>query len=91
MRAIDGKFAIDGDEIVKISNGDKIPHDEPVIVLRARDHISLYALRAYRAMCIVDKCNDYQMNGIDEVIAKFEEFKKKNPERMKQPGITRGQ
>jgi len=90
MRVVDGKFSIHEDEIIKTSNGEKIPHDEPVIIFRARDYLALHALRAYRAIGIADNCNDYHLNGIDERIARFEEFKKNNPEKMKQPGITRG-
>jgi hypothetical protein len=90
MRRLDGKFSIDGDEIIKTSNGEKIPHDEPTFLIRGRDWLALKGLRAYRQISIQDQCNDFHIGGIDDAIEAFEEFARAYPERMKQPGITRG-
>lgn len=98
MRAIDPRFYIEadpsgeGDEfrIVKTSNGEAIPEDEPLMLFRARDHNALPMLRAYRAICENDGCTGFQMAGIGNRIEAFEQFAADHPERMKQPGITRG-
>ena len=90
MRKIDGKFHIDGDQIIKTSNGEAIPLEEPVILIRARDHLALSTLLHYRELSIKDGCNDFHMAGLDEVLRAFKDFAQKYPERMKQPGVTRG-
>ena len=77
--------------LVKRSNGEPIPEDEPIFVLRARDHLAVSLLRQYRVLSEADGCNDFQLDGVDQVIADFLAFAEEHPERMKQPGVTRGQ
>ncbi len=77
-------------EIVKKSNGEILPHDEPLFLIRARDRLALPLLREYRRMCQGDGCNEYIVGLLDEMITQFDEFQKEHPERMKQPGVTRG-
>ena len=84
---IDGRFAM---RIVKMSNGVVLPDDEPLFLSRARDHLALPMLRHYRELAVADGCNDWFLDAIDERIAAFEAFTKEHPERMKQPGITKG-
>lgn len=76
--------------IVKSSNGEPIPPDEPVVLFRARDHNALPMLQAYRQICVDDGCNDYHLAGVDALIEGFQRFWAEHPERMKQPGVTRG-
>jgi hypothetical protein len=96
MKIIDPKFHIvTGSyagrfEIVKTSNGEPIPDDEPLILFRARDRNALATLKYYRQVCKADGCNDFQMEGIENRIAAFEKFRDEQTQRMKQPGITRG-
>ncbi len=97
MKAIDPKFHIETDtpdeqkiSIVKTSNGEPIPDDEPLMLFRARDRNALAMLEYYRALCRVDGCNDFQDDGVQNRIAAFRQFRIDHPERMKQPGITRG-
>lgn len=91
MKKLDGKFHLDGERVVKTSNGQEIPLDEePVILLRARDRLALPLLLAYRDMCVADGCTDYQMQLVDARIAEFQRFAKEHADQMKQPGITRG-
>lgn len=90
MRRIDRKFHIEDERIVKTSNGEILPDDEPLILFRARDYLSLPMLREYRNLSVIDGCNDFHMKGIDAVITEFERFAAEHPERMKQPGVTRG-
>lgn len=102
MRNIDSKFHIEAQiidtmvgekiniHIVKTSNGDPIPEDEPLFLLRARDYIALPLLHKYREMCIQDGCTEYQAAGNDKMILEFEKFASEHRDLMKQPGITRG-
>ena len=87
---IDPRFETDGVQIIKTSNREAIPANEPTMLFRARDRHALAMLRYYRELCAADGCTDYQMAGIDERILAFGRFTIEHPERMKQPGITRG-
>lgn len=89
-RKIDDKFHVDSGEVVKTTSGEMVPHDEPLFLLRARDYLALPAMEHLRELCRLDGCNDWQLAGIDAEIARFREFAEQHPERMKQPGITRG-
>ncbi len=91
MRKIDGKFHVEGDEIIKTTNGEALPDDEPLFLFRARDRLALRALWAFEEASQRDGCNEYHMKGIWAAISKFTEFREKHPDRMKQPGITGGQ
>ncbi len=79
MRKISNRFSVDGDEVIKTSNGEPIPHDEPLLILRI-----------YQQLSIVDGCNDWFLDQQQTTIADFEAFAREHPERMKQPGVTRG-
>lgn len=82
---------VDGDPyIFKTTNNEPIPSNEPVILFRGRDKLALPMLRHYRALCILDKCTEYQIKSIDEMIRRFEDFSMYSPT-MKQPGITKGE
>jgi hypothetical protein len=87
---IDRRFKIENNRVVKKSNGEILPLDEPKLLFRARDWLALPALRHYRELAVADGCNDYLLGLLDENIADFERFANEHPERMKQPGITRG-
>jgi hypothetical protein len=90
VRKLDGKFHIEGDQIVKSSSGEVLPEDEPLFLLRARDHLALRLLRLYRSLSVEDGCNDFHLTGLDEVTTRFARFAAEHPEQMKQPGVTRG-
>jgi hypothetical protein len=90
MRKLDIKHHIEGDRIIKSSNGQEILETEPVILFRGRDHLALPMLQHYKHLCIDDGCTDYQMKSMDEMIHRFETFANENPTVMKQPGVTRG-
>jgi hypothetical protein len=90
MKAIDPKYHIDEERIVKTSNGSQIPEDEPLILFRARDRNALLMLKHYRELCVQDGCTPYHLEGIDNRIAAFEAFSKDHAGRMKQPGCTLG-
>ena len=90
MRQIDMKHSIDGDRIIKTTNGQEIPEHEPTILFRGRDHLAIPMLLHCRQLCADDGCTDYQLVSMDEMIRRFKTFTEEHPEVMKQPGVTRG-
>jgi hypothetical protein len=86
---IDEKHHIANNRIIKTTNGQPIPDDEPRILFRGRDNLALPMLRFYRQLCVDAGCNDFQLASIDVMITEFEAFAETSPT-MKQPGITRG-
>lgn len=90
MRQIDPKYHIDGNEIVKTSNGVAVPVDEPLMLFRGRDKLALAMLGCYRQLSIDEGCSEYHLAGINARIEAFRRFRDEHPELMKQPGITRG-
>jgi hypothetical protein len=89
-RQLGNRFVVRDNEIVKLSNGEVLPHDEPLFLMRARDHLAITALLEYRKIAIADGCNDYLLGLLQETIEVFRGFAENHPERMKQPGVTRG-
>src|SRR5690349_952879 len=96
IKPIDPKYGVewfgDGSEptLVKSRTSVAIPEDEPLILFRARDRNAIRMLLFYRDLCIDDGCTPEHIAGIDNRLAAFEQFAREHPERMKQPGITRG-
>lgn len=91
MPRVDNKHHIEqgSGRIIKTSNGQAIPDDEPRILFRGRDRLALPMLRYYRQLCVSDGCNEYQLGNLDAMIAEFQEFADESTT-MKQPGITKG-
>jgi len=90
VKVIDPKYHIEGEKIIKTSNGEEVPDDEPMILFRARDNLAVDMLKTYLQISIEAGCTDHQILGVTERISEFERFAYENPERMKQPGCTRG-
>lgn len=90
MRAIDEKFHVEGDQIIKTTNGDVVPEDEPLFLVRARDYLAIPLLEHYRRMSEIDGCNEWHLERLEQRIRLFEEWRDMNPDKMKQPGVTRG-
>ena len=91
MKIIDGKYHIEGEQIVKTGNGEPVPEDEPLILFRARDTHALATLDYYRDACVAASCTQHQLDAIDAVRVKFLAFRSRNPTRMKEPGSTLGE
>jgi len=88
---INAHFHIDENyRIIKSSNGEAIPQDEPICLLRGRDKLVIPLLEIYRILCVLANCNDWFMSRCDEMLMEFKRFAKNNPDRMKLPGITKG-
>ena len=88
MKVIDPKYHIESEKIIKTSNGEEVPDDEPLILFRARDNLAIDMLCEYRQTCIEAGCTKHQIKAVGDRLAEFERFAKEHPERMKQPGIT---
>jgi hypothetical protein len=90
MTRLDNKHHLEGEAIIKTGNGQPINlAAEPVILFRGRDRLALPMLRHYRQLCSIDGCTDFQLESMDDMIRRFQEFSDASPT-MKQPGITRG-
>ena len=89
-RPLGNRFVVIGSEIVKKSNGEHLPIEEPLFLIRARDWLAMPMLKKYRELAVADGCNDYILELFDESLRAFEKFAKDYPARMKQPGVTRG-
>jgi|SRR6185503_18428400 len=75
--------------IVKSTNDQPIPDEEPRILFRGRDILAVQMLEYYRDLCIMDEATDFQLKSINKMIEEFKEFAKNSPT-MKQPGSTSG-
>ena len=76
--------------LIKRSNEDPIPEDEPVFILRARDRFALSLLLYYRELSITEGANEWHKAGMERVILGFEAWTDAHPGLMKEPGVTRG-
>jgi hypothetical protein len=85
-----GLVTLEKVQIIKTSNGQPIPEDEPIILFRGRDRLAYGMLMHYRQLCIDDGCTDYQLESMDKMIKAFQDYASNHPEIMKQPGITLG-
>jgi hypothetical protein len=90
MRRIDAKHHIDGDKLIKTTNGQEIPLNEPTILFRGRDFLALPMLRFYMILCEMNFATDFQLDTMKDMIGEFEKFKTENSKTMKMPGITLG-
>lgn len=89
VRPIGNRFHCHGD-IIKNSNGEVLPVEEPLFLIRARDYLAIPMLERYRKVCQEDGGNEYIDTLFDEIIKEFVRFAVENPTKMKQPGSTRG-
>lgn len=90
-RILNQMFHIDEEfRLVKSSNNQPVPEDEPIVILRARDRLALPTLELYKKLAQADGCTDWFMERLDPPIEEFRKFATEHPERMKQPGVTRG-
>ncbi len=90
-RDIDAKFAVSTNgKIFKKSNGEVIPDDEPLFLLRGRDLLATEFLHLYAKISEERGCNSYHFKKLGETRGGFIKFKNEHPERMKMPSITEG-
>ena len=88
MMEADNFILPEGIKIVNSINNKEIPEDEPLFIFRGRDNLSITTLETYKNLCELANCTKEQINGIEGMIQKFKDFRKNNPDKMKQPGST---
>ena len=88
MRAVNEMFHIDGERLVKTSNGQPVPDDEPMFILRARDQNSLRTLDLYIRLCVEEGTPQDRIDALRRVRTRFEQFVRTR--QTKVPGSTHG-
>ena len=86
MKAIDPKYHIENETIVKTTNGAPIPENEPLFLLRARDRLALPLLKIYRELCEMDGCTQYQIDMCSKRIHDFRVFRDTPPRKHQAAG-----
>jgi hypothetical protein len=90
-RRLNSMFHVDdGYRLIKSSNGEPVPEDEPIFILRARDELALIALNVYHDELLDHGCDLERVRLHEKVIGQFTDFAIEHPDRMKQPGVTKG-
>lgn len=87
---LNARFHIEGGKLVKTSNGQPVPPEEPTFILRGRDLLAMPTLATYYKLGEQDGCNEEFLAGIREAMNGFARFEFEQRAKMKQPGITRG-
>lgn len=78
------KYTVDGDSIVNRASGQRIPADEPVFIMRARDTFAAGAIYSYALDCPPGSHRVAVLKRFDD----FCSFAKRHPARMKTPDTT---
>ena len=79
----DGKYGR-----VTTEHGD-IPDDEPVIVFRARDKVTINMLAHYHQVCMMSGSPMRHLRLIAETFFRFRKWQQDNPEQVKVPDSER--
>lgn len=90
MRKLNDMFHLEGERLVKTSNGQFVPEDEPLFIIRGRDAMAVALLSAYREFCRDHGTPQQRIDDLASVINLFEDYQKNYPDKMKIPGITLG-
>lgn len=89
MKKINDMFHIDGEQLIKTSNGQPIPDDEPIFILRGRDNLASATLAIYYTLC--DASGDVpvdRLQQLDEVLTRFRNYRDTHATKI--PGSTHG-
>ena len=92
MRKLNEMFHVDDEGyLVKTSNGERVPEEEPVFILRGRDLLAVQTIHHYAGLMIgQDGDIGQRMFELGRVLGEFLKFSKDYPLRMKAPGSTQG-
>lgn len=75
------KYAIQDGQLINRQSGERIPADEPLFILRARDIHAAGAIAFYfRGIH-----NDEHRDAVGRRLKQFNDFASEHPERMKEP------
>ncbi len=90
-RRVNDMFHIDDEGyLVKTSNGERVPSEEPLFILRGRDALAVETIHYYVGLMIRDGGEPNRMFQLGGMVHDFIKFRETHPERMKQPGSTKG-
>jgi hypothetical protein len=87
MRKLNDMFHIEGERLVKTSNGQFVPEDEPLFILRGRDALAADAISHYIRNCTVAGTPPDRIQQLRAVLAKFDNYARNE---RKIPGVTHG-
>ncbi len=88
MKKLNEMFHIEDDQLIKSSNGEPVPIDEPLFILRARDCCAYGALKAYYKLCEEVGTPVDRLDAIFMLIGDF--YKYRDTHKTKVPGSTHG-
>lgn len=88
MRKLNDMYHLEGERLIKTSNGQFVPEDEPLFILRGRDMIASIAIIEYRDECEACGVPQDRIIQLEQVIQKFQEYARTHP--IKLPGVTHG-
>jgi hypothetical protein len=91
LRKLNDMFSVDSEGyLVKTSNGERVPDDEPLFILRGRDNASCDAIGSYIEAMYDAGTPEDRIEQVNAVLDRFRTFAVEHQDRMKIPGITRG-
>ena len=92
MRRINDMFHVDEQlRLVKTSNNEPVPDDEPVFIMRGRDCIALPVLAQYIILAGQTGTPPDRLEQLYEVMRGFLQYRATRPNTIKVPGCTHGQ
>lgn len=83
-------FHIEGEQLIKTSNNQPIPDDEPVFIIRGRDKLALAIIGYYMGLSETLGSPEQRLSELNKVLVKFQSYADAHSEKMKVPGITLG-
>jgi hypothetical protein len=75
-------------QLVKTSNGELVPRDEPLFILRGRDQNAVLTLMYYAERCGKTGTPDDRLRDLMGVIEKFKRYAEEHPTKI--PGSSHG-
>lgn len=88
MRKVNDMFHIEGEQLVKTSNGQPVPEDEPIFIVRGRDVLAARTVQFYMEECARAGVPVDRVNQLIEVYAAFLIYAKEHTTKI--PGSTHG-
>lgn len=91
MRKLNDMYHINDElRLVKTSNGQVVPDDEPLFVVRGRDATAHLVVANYIALCSAYEVPEDRIEQLYGVLRGFIVYLAKHQELIKVPGVTHG-
>jgi hypothetical protein len=88
MRKLNDMFHIEGELLIKTSNGEPVPEDEPLFILRARDAAAVPTLHDYVKHCMALGTPSDRFFDLGGVVMEFIKYARAHPTKV--PGSSHG-